>query len=220
MKSEHIKQLLDFANSEYEEVISSGFRYFLDENLKGITIKDVFCYEIESMYPTIFSLLHENKLIQLPEIGEVNLFLKNKNYLRENNKAEYERLKIISNSLYTKLHFSTEHKSYNQLLLKYAEILYQDLIKSYQEDLIFINVDRIITRKEIILDSNFNYQKYNFDYFLMMNEFHYIYLHEGKIKTNNKSKLLEERYQEFYKKFRLSIREDRLKQLLHEKSNI
>ncbi len=83
MKSEHIKQLLDFANSEYEEVMPSGFRYFLDENLKGITIKDVFCYEIESMYPTIFSLLHENKLIQLPEIDEVNLFLKNKNYLRE-----------------------------------------------------------------------------------------------------------------------------------------
>lgn len=221
MKTEHLEILKDFINQEKEdEDILSGYRFISDDSIKGNIIKNVYIYNIEDMYSTTFSILHENNLIDLPLATEINYYLKNKEYLKENNKSEYLKLRITTNSMYDKFISSKKGKKNNQILLNYIKLLYDDLIEKEKENILFIRVDSIITSKEIFIDLPYKYVSSKIDYILIINDFHYIYKTNGKTCSNFSIKHLKDRYDSFFKKLKIEIREDIIKKILNGKSNI
>ncbi len=160
----HIKKNIIYINDEYKFIL-------LDNLVK---------YDLISLYPNILIGLFNVGLIDKKwekDINKSEWFLKNKINLKIADK-DYLKYKIHTNSLYSKIR--------TPLVVEYLHLFYSDLIEKYKNDIIYIDVDMIILKEGVSIDSDLEMMNFDFhfsliDEFYIENKKRYVIYSEGEL---------------------------------------
>ena len=143
MIKEYISKL-----GKQNEVIAT---VYLDDINKGKLHKDLICVSLNGLYPNIILQLYDNFVIDINKESayKIRWFLKNKSTLKSVSTNEYGEWKIFINSFFGK----KLNKQEQIFVTEYINLFYEDLIKEFQDDIIYIDCDMLFIKpKPIILE--------------------------------------------------------------------
>jgi len=144
MIKEYISKL-----GKQNEVIAT---VYLNDINKGKLHKDLICVSLNVLYPNIILQLYDNFVINIgkAEAEKIRWFLKNKSTLKSVSTNEYGEWKIFINSFFGGKELNKQEQIF---VTEYINLFYEDLIKEFQDDIIYIDTDMLFIKpKPIILE--------------------------------------------------------------------
>ena len=153
--------------------------HYVNHDYKDILLEDLIKIDLRELYPNILVGLFNEGLIcdrWKNDIERVKYFLKNRSDLKLLNVYEYQECRIHCNSLYVKIK--------SPLIVEYLHHVYTDLINEYKDDIIHIDVDMIICKRDIDVSSipSIIYEKSEVEYFFIKGVKRYIIFSNGQLK--------------------------------------
>jgi len=165
----------------YNHILDTNLLY-LEDSSKGNLYQDLTQVEFNLLFPSLLIALFEEKLIEQKwkeDILRLKWFIQNRKELKINFTDEYQKWKIFSNSLYSKIK--------SPYVIQYLNLFYLDLINNHK--ILYIDVDLIIlnycksefqTKCSIPELNNFNYHITPVNYFYAEDHKKYIKQYESK----------------------------------------
>lgn len=188
--------------------------HYLNQDCKDILLEDLIRIDFNNLYPNIILGLHNEGLIDSEwesDIKQLKLFLENINELKKKSLStdsedsmRYKLGRTHANTLYGKIK--------SPLVVEYLHLVYTDLIEKYGDDIVYIDVDIIICKKDIditTIPSN-RYEMSRIEYFYIENLKRYILFYNGQLETKGHSKFNEKDLLQLVKS---EIRQRRLNKL-------
>lgn len=198
-----LKQYIDKLSEDLEfdtfEFIKKNITY-LNEDCKDILLEDLTRIDFNNLYPNIILGLYNEGLIDTKwesDIKQLKSFLENIEELKRKTKefigkpyddlqnsilGTYKAGRIHANTLYAKIK--------SPLVVEYLHLIYTDIIEKYPDDIVYIDVDMIICKRDIdisTIPSN-RYEMSKVEYFYIENKKRYITFANGQLETKGHSK--------------------------------
>lgn len=195
---------------------------YLNEECKNILLEDLVRIDFNNLYPNIILGLYNEGLIDTKwesDIKQLKLFLENIKELKRKTKEfigkpyddlqnsilqSYKAGRIHANGLYDKIK--------SPLVVEYLHLVYTDLIEKYGDDIVYIDCDMIICKRDIditTIPSN-RYEMSKVEYFYIENLKRYILFYNGQLETKGHSRFTKEDLLQLVKS---EIRQRRLNKL-------
>lgn len=199
----YIDQLPEDLKFDTFEFIKKNIIY-LNEDCKDILLEDLVRIDFYNLYPNIILGLYNEGLIDTKwesDIKQLKSFLENVYELKRKTKefigkpyndlqnstlGSYKAGRIHANGLYDKIK--------SPLVVEYLHLIYTDIIEKYADDIVYIDVDMIICKKDIdisTIPSN-RYEMSKVEYFYIENKKRYILFYNGQLETKGRSKFNKE----------------------------
>jgi hypothetical protein len=133
---------------------------YLNEDCKNVLIEDLIRIDFNNLYPNIILGLYNEGLIDTKwesDIKQLKSFLENVDELKRTTKEligkPYDDLQdsiLRSNILPGRIHANGLYgKIKSPLVVEYLHLIYTDIIEKYKDDIVYIDVDMIICKKDI-----------------------------------------------------------------------
>jgi hypothetical protein len=172
---------------------------YLNEDCKNVLIEDLIRIDFNNLYPNIILGLYNEGLIDTKwesDIKQLKSFLENVDELKRTTKeligkpyddlqdsilSSYKSGRIHANGLYGKIK--------SPLVVEYLHLIYTDIIEKYKDDIVYIDVDMIICKKDIdISNIPAKSEMSKLEYFYIENKNRYILFYNGQLETKGHSK--------------------------------
>jgi len=172
---------------------------YLNEDCKDILLEDLIRIDFNNLYPNIILGLYNEGLIDTKwksDMEQLKSFLENVDELKRKAKEfigkpyddlqdsilkSYKTGRIHANGLYAKIK--------SPLVAEYLHLVYTDIIEKYKDDIVYIDVDMIICKKDIdISNIPAKSEMSKVDYFYIENLKKYIIFANGQLETKGHSK--------------------------------
>jgi hypothetical protein len=172
---------------------------YLNEDCKNVLIEDLIRIDFNNLYPNIILGLYNEGLIDTKwesDIKQLKSFLENVDELKRTTKeligkpyddlqdsilSSYKSGRIHANGLYGKIK--------SPLVVEYLHLIYTDIIEKYKNDIVYIDVDMIICKKDIdISNIPAKSEMSKLEYFYIENKKRYILFYNGQLETKGHSK--------------------------------
>ena len=172
---------------------------YLNEDCKNVLIEDLIRIDFNNLYPNIILGLYNEGLIDTKwesDIKQLKSFLENVDELKRTTKeligkpyddlqdsilSSYKSGRIHANGLYGKIK--------SPLVVEYLHLIYTDIIEKYKDDIVYIDVDMIICKKDIdISNIPAKSEMSKLEYFYIENKKRYILFYNGQLETKGHSK--------------------------------
>lgn len=189
----YIDQLPEDLKFDTFEFIKKNILY-LNEDCRDILLEDLVRIDFYNLYPNIILGLYNEGLIDTKwesDIKQLKSFLENIEELKKKSlfpysdpedPFSYKSGRIHANGLYDKIK--------SPLVVEYLHLIYTDIIENYKDDIVYIDVDMIICKKDIdisTIPSN-RYEMSKVEYFYIENKKRYILFYNGQLETKGHSK--------------------------------
>jgi hypothetical protein len=181
------------------EFIKKNNILYLNEDYKNVLIEDLIRIDFNNLYPNIILGLYNEGLIDTKwesDIKQLKSFLENVDELKRTTKeligkpyddlqdsilSSYKSGRIHANGLYGKIK--------SPLVVEYLHLIYTDIIEKYKDDIVYIDVDMIICKKDIdISNIPAKSEMSKLEYFYIENKNRYILFYNGQLETKGHSK--------------------------------
>ena len=187
--------------------------HYLNPNCKNILLEDLIRIDFNNLYPSIILGLYNEGLIDTnfdSDMKKLKSFLENIEELKKKSQPpypedplSYKLGRIHSNELYGKIK--------SPLVVEYLLFIYSDIIKECSEDIVYIDVDMIICKKDIDISKiPAKSEVSKIEYFYIENLKKYITFANGQLETRGHSKFTNEDLLQLIKR---EIRNRRLNKL-------
>ena len=195
---EYIDQLPKDLKFDTFEFIKKNILY-LNDDCKNILLEDLVRIDFNNLYPNIIVGLYNEGLIDAKwesDIKQLKSFLENIDELKRMTKefigkpyddfqnsilSSYKSGRVHANGLYAKIK--------SPLVVEYLHLIYTDLIEKYKDDIVYIDVDMIICKKDIdISNIPAKSEMSKLEYFYIENKKRYILFYNGQLETKGHSK--------------------------------
>lgn len=162
---------------------------WLNPNCKDILLEDLVRIDFNNLYPNIIVGLYNEGLIDKEwesDINQLKLFLENiekwKKMSTDVDHLVYKTGRTHANLLYGKIKSS--------LIDEYLHLVYTDLIEKYRNDIVYIDVDMIICKRDIDITTipSIRYEVSKLEYFYIESLKKYIIFANGQLETKGHSK--------------------------------
>lgn len=199
---QYIDQLPTDLKFDTFEFIKKNIHY-LNEDCKDILLEDLVRIDFYNLYPNIILGLYNEGLIDTKwesDIKQLKSFLENVDELKRKTKefigkpyddlqnsilGSYKAGRIHANGLYAKIK--------SPLVVEYLHLIYTDIIEKYADDIVYIDVDMIICKKDIdISNIPAKSEMSKVEYFYIENKKRYILFYNGQLETKGRSKFNKE----------------------------
>ena len=199
---QYIDQLPTDLKFDTFEFIKKNIHY-LNEDCKDILLEDLIRIDFNNLYPNIILGLYNEGLIDTKwesDIKQLKSFLENVDELKKKTKefigkpyddlqnsilGSYKAGRIHANGLYAKIK--------SPLVVEYLDLIYTDIIEKYADDIVYIDVDMIICKKDIdISNIPAKSEISKVEYFYIENKKRYILFYNGQLETKGRSKFNKE----------------------------
>lgn len=203
-----LKQYIDqlpkeTTNSDWKfSVVGKNINWF-NSNCKDTLLEDLVRIDFYNLYPNIILGLYNEGLIDTKwesDIKQLKSFLENVDELKRKTKefigkpyddlqnsilGSYKAGRIHANTLYGKIK--------SPLVVEYLHLIYTDIIEKYADDIVYIDVDMIICKKDIdISNIPAKSEMSKVEYFYIQNLKRYILFYNGQLETRGHSKFNKE----------------------------
>lgn len=196
--------------------------HYLNQDCKDVLLEDLIRIDFNNLYPNIIVGLYNEGLIDTKwesHIIQLKLFLENVDELKRKTKEfigkpyddlqdsileSYKAGRIHANALYGKIK--------SPLVVEYLHLVYTDLVEKYRDDIVYIDVDMIICKRDIDITkipSN-RYELSKLEYFYIENLSRYILFYNGQLETKGHSNFTKS---DLVKLVKSEIRQRRLNKL-------
>lgn len=188
---QYIDQLPTDLKFDTFEFIKKNIHY-LNEDCKDILLEDLVRIDFNNLYPNIIVGIYNEGLIDTKwesDIKQLKSFLENIEELKKKSLSpypedplSYKAGRTHANALYAKIK--------SPLVVEYLHLVYTDLIEKYGDDIVYIDVDMIICKKDIditTIPSN-RYEVSKLEYFYIESLKKYIIFANGQLETKGHSK--------------------------------
>lgn len=187
---EYIDKLPKDLKFDTFEFIKKNILY-LNEDCKDILLEGLIRIDFNNLYPNIILGLYNEGLIDTKwknDIKQLESFLENIDELKKKSLSpypedplSYKLGRIHANELYGKIKSS--------LVVEYLHLIYTDIIEKYKDDIVYIDVDMIICKKDIdISNIPAKSEMSKLEYFYIENKKRYILFYNGQLETKGHSK--------------------------------
>lgn len=199
---EYIDKLPEDLEFDTFEFIKKNIIY-LNEDCKDILLEDLVRIDFNNLYPNIILGLYNEGLIDKKwesDMDQLKSFLENVDELKKKTKefigkpyddlqnsilGSYKAGRIHANTLYGKIK--------SPLVVEYLDLIYTDIIEKYADDIVYIDVDMIICKKDIdISNIPAKSEISKVEYFYIENKKRYILFYNGQLETKGRSKFNKE----------------------------
>jgi len=217
---EYIERLPTDSKFDTFEFIKKNIIY-LNEDCKDILLEDLVRIDFCNLYPNIILGLYNEGLINTKwesDIKKLKLFLENVDGLKKKTKefigkpyddfqnsilGSYKAGRIHANGIYAKIK--------SPLVVEYLHLIYTDIIEKYADDIVYIDVDMIICKKDIdISNIPTKSEMSKVEYFYIENLKKYIIFANGQLETKGHNAFTKEDLLELVKR---EIRQRRLNKI-------
>lgn len=194
----YIDQLPKDLKFDTFEFIKKNILY-LNEDCKDILLEDLIRIDFNNLYPNIILGLYNEGLIDTKwksDMEQLKSFLENVDELKRKAKEfigkpyddlqdsilkSYKTGRIHANGLYAKIK--------SPLVAEYLHLVYTDIIEKYKDDIVYIDVDMIICKKDIdISNIPAKSEISKLEYFYIESIKKYILFYNGQLETKGHSK--------------------------------
>ena len=192
-----MKLLKEYIDLLPEDLEFDGYKFvckniiYLNEDCRDILLEDLIRIDFYNLYPNIILGLYNEGLIDTKwesDIKQLKSFLENIEELKKKSLSpypedplSYKAGRIHANGLYAKIK--------SPLVAEYLHLVYTDIIEKYADDIVYIDVDMIICKKDIdISNIPAKYEMYKVEYFYIENLKKYIIFADGQLETKGRSK--------------------------------
>lgn len=153
--------------------------HWLNQSAKDVLLEDLIKIDFNSLYPNILVGLFNEGLLDIKfkkDIEKLQWFLERREEIKRLSRDEYLKWRTFANSLYLKVK--------SPLVVEYLHLIYTDILKEYSEDIIYIDVDMIICKKDIDASKiPTSSEKSEVEYFYIENLKKYIIFADGQLET-------------------------------------
>lgn len=150
---------------------------WIDFNYKDVIIENLLVTDFTLMYPSIMSMIHDENIHSVDDIDKIKFFIENRENLKLQSHSEYLKYKIEVNHIYGKL--SLSGNIIPQLIPKYLDLFYNELLENNPHNIVYIDTDRIISINSLnMLDCPFTYSTENLKLGIIKEKKRYI-VHDG-----------------------------------------
>lgn len=153
--------------------------HWLNQSAKDVLLEDLIKIDFNSLYPNILVGLFNEGLLDIKfkqDIEKLQWFLERRGEIKRLSRDEYLKWRTFANSLYTKVK--------SPLVVEYLHLIYTDILKEHLEDIIYIDVDMIICKKDIDTSKiPTSSEKSEVEYFYIENLKKYIIFTDGQLET-------------------------------------
>lgn len=194
----YIDQLPEDLKFDTFEFIKKNILY-LNEDCRDILLEDLVRIDFNNLYPNIILGLYNEGLIDTKwesDIKQLKSFLENVDELKRKTKefigkpyddlqnsilGSYKAGRTHANALYAKIK--------SPLVVEYLHLIYTDIIEKYADDIVYIDVDMIICKKDIdISNIPAKSEISKLEYFYIESIKKYILFYNGQLETKGHSK--------------------------------
>ena len=200
----YIEQLpKETTHSDWKFSIVGKNIHWLNPNCKDILLEDLVRIDFNNLYPNIIVGLYNEGLIDKEwenDIRQLKSFLDNVDELKKKTKefigkpyddlqnsilGSYKAGRIHANSLYGKIK--------SPLVVEYLHLVYTDIIEKYGDDIVYIDCDMIICKRDIdISNIPTKSEMSKLEYFYIESLKKYILFYNGQLETKGHSKFTKE----------------------------
>lgn len=172
--------------------------FYLNEDYREILLEDLIRIDFNNLYPNIIVGLYNEGLIDTKwesDIKQLKSFLENIDELKRMTKefigkpyddfqnsilSSYKSGRVHANGLYAKIK--------SPLVVEYLHLIYTDLIEKYKDDIVYIDVDMIICKKDIDISKiPAKSEISKVEYFYIESIKKYILFYNGQLETKGHS---------------------------------
>lgn len=186
----YIDQLPKDLKFDTFEFIKKNILY-LNEDCKDILLEDLIRIDFNNLYPNIILGLYNEGLIDTKwksDMEQLKSFLENVDELKKKSLSpypedplSYKAGRTHANALYAKIK--------SPLVVEYLHLIYTDLIEKYKDDIVYIDVDMIICKKDIDISKiPAKSEMSKVEYFYIESLKKYIIFANGQLETKGHSK--------------------------------
>jgi len=185
LNKHYVEEIKSLNITNVYNIISGSNLVYLNDFSRGKLYENLTQIDFNLLFPSLLIALFEEKLIEpkfKEDISKLKWFMENRKELKTNFIDEYQKWKIFSNSLYSKIK--------SPYIIQYLNLFYSDLINNYNDKILYIDIDLIILNcsksefqtKVFIPELNdFSYDIKSIDYFYAEDLKKYIKQDEGEI---------------------------------------
>lgn len=187
---QYISQLpKETTNSDWKFSVVGKNILWLNPNCKDILLEDLVRIDFNNLYPNIIVGLYNEGLIDTKwesDINQLKSFLENiekwEKMSTDVDHLVYKTGRTHANLLYGKIKSS--------LIDEYLHQVYTDLIEKYRNDIVYIDVDMIICKRDIDISTipSLRYEVSKLEYFYIESLKKYIIFANGQLETKGHSK--------------------------------
>lgn len=134
---------------------TGGF-VWVNPDHKDVIIENLLVTNFTLMFPSIMSMIHDENIYSVDDIDKIKYFIENRENLKLQSHSEYLKYKIEVNHIYGRLSLSGNITP--QLISKYLNLFYNELLKNNPHNIVYIDTDQIISISNInMLDCPLDY---------------------------------------------------------------